>query len=106
MKVMMRKLYLVSPSGHEITGNFINAYLQYEQDIFTHWTAYGRVENAWGENDDPYLTLFPGFINQQVVTGLRYDFTKNQAVNLEYSDARKVSNKFSSLTLQWSTIFP
>ncbi|HEB86253.1 MAG TPA: hypothetical protein ENI68_04435 [Gammaproteobacteria bacterium] len=100
------KSRLSNPSGDEIRGNFVNAYLQYEQDIFTHWTAYGRVENAWRENNDPYLALFPGFINRQVVTGLRYDFTKSQAVNLEYSDARKVSNKFSSLTLQWSAIFP
>ena len=97
---------LVSPSGYESAGNFTNAYLQYEQDVFTHWTAYGRVENTWGGDKDPYLALFPAFINRQVIAGLRYDLTENQALKLEYSDAKTVSDDFNSFTLQWSAIFP
>ncbi len=97
---------LVSLSGSETEGDFINAYLQYEQDVFTDWIAYGRVENTWGEDNDPYLALFPGFITRQVVAGLRYDITQNQALKLEYSDARTVGDNFNSLTLQWSAVFP
>ncbi len=100
------KSRLSSPSGYETAGSFINAYLQYEEDVFTHWTAYGRVENTWGESGDPYLALFPGFINRQTLLGLRYDMTENQALKLEYSDARTASDNFNSLTLQWSAIFP
>jgi hypothetical protein len=87
-------------------GEFANVYVQAERPVIDTWTAYGRLELSSGTADDPYLALFPRFVNRQGLLGLRWDLPHQQALKLEAARPRVDDKWFNSLALEWSFVYP
>ena len=87
------------------TSSFASAYIQEEYKIYSAWTLFGRIENTFGANGDPYLNLLPQFINRRVLGGARYEINANQAAKFELSQNRQQDGiHFSQLAIQWSMV--
>lgn len=86
-------------------GSFLNAFLQAEYNPDLHWTLYGRVEQTAGNGDDPYLALFPEFIEDRLLGGVRYDFNRSNALKFELSTNHARDDHFAQFMLQWSAMF-
>lgn len=93
-------------TGTDTSGRFANAYLQAEYQATPTWTGYGRIENSSGADNDPYLTLFPRYIKNQHVAGLRWDMYAKQALKLEYSHPEIAAGSYEAVAVEWSVIFP
>lgn len=52
-----------------------------------------------------YLRLFPMFVRQRDVIGLRWDFVRRQALTLQLSHTNTLQGHFSDIRLQWSAAF-
>jgi hypothetical protein len=89
----------------QLDGAFTSAYMQAVYSIGETTDVYGRLERTTNE-DAPYLQLFPLYIYQRELLGLRWDFAKQQALHLEVSSNRTVDLKFSEYRIQWSAVFP
>lgn len=96
---------LESPGG-DATGRFANAYLQAEYLLTPAWTMFGRVEDSFSDDGDPYLTLFPRYIRNQSVAGLRWDLFEKQALKLEYSRPEIAAGHYEAVAVEWSIVFP
>ena len=90
-------------TGH---GQFTNAYAQAERQVTDTWTAYGRLELSSGAAGDPYLALFPQFVNRQGLLGLRWDLPHQQALKLEAARPRVGDKWLNSLAFEWSFVYP
>ncbi len=86
-------------------GSFINMYIQPEYMVDDTWTLYGRIETTLSEDNDPYLALFPEFIEDRVLGGIRFDFLRQNALKLEISGNRTNNEDFFRINLQWSAVF-
>ncbi|MHC4961161.1 MAG: hypothetical protein ACYTGA_03435 [Planctomycetota bacterium] len=86
-------------------GAFFNAYLQAEYELHNGWTFFGRIEGTYGEEGDAYLTLFPNFVEDRIMGGIRYDFAKQNALKLEISANQTSDDDFVQVMLQWSAMF-
>ena len=85
---------------------FFNAFLQTEySSLDQRWTFYGRIEQTVGEEGDAYLTLFPDFVEDRILGGIRYDFTSSNALKFELSSNHVREDNFTQLMLQWSAMF-
>jgi hypothetical protein len=93
-------------TGADTTGRFANAYLQAEYQVTPAWTGYGRIEDSFGMDNDPYLALFPLYIMSQHVVGLRWDLYDKQALKLEYSHPEIAGGRYEAVAVEWSMIFP
>lgn len=91
--------------GFQLDGTFTSAYLQAMYNIGKSTNAYARLERTDNE-DSPYLQLFPFYIYQRELLGLRWDFARQQALHLEVSSNRTVDHKYSEYRIQWSAVFP
>jgi hypothetical protein len=86
---------------------FVTGYLQYEQRLSPVFTAYGRVEEVYNENDSTALQVHTRFTQKGRVAGVRYDFSGNQALTIEAASAKKMSGKYvESISLKWNAVFP
>lgn len=88
------------------TGRFANAYLQAEYQPFPTWTGYLRTEGSSDTDNDPYLVLFPRYIKNQHVAGLRWDLFDKQALKLEYAHPEISAGDYETIAVEWSLIFP
>lgn len=93
-------------AGMDASGRFANAYLQGEYQVTSAWTGYGRIEGSSGADNDPYLALFPRYIKNQRVIGLRWDMYEKQALKLEYSRPEIAAGRYAAVAVEWSMIFP
>jgi hypothetical protein len=91
--------------GIPLDGAFTSAYLQAMYNIGESANVYGRLERTDNE-DAPYLQLFPLYIHQRELLGIRWDFARQQALHVEVSSNRTASTKFSEYRIQWSAVFP
>jgi len=88
-----------------VTDAFINAYLQSEYQLNERWKFYARIEGTFGGEDDAYLDLFPGFIEDRVLGGVRWDLAPQNALKLELSANQTRQDRFEQVMLQWSAYF-
>ncbi len=88
------------------SDHFYSAWLQGDYHLHAHWTPYLRIEHSNGDADDPYVSLFPAFVRDRKLAGLRWDLLENQAVKFEYADTDFLREDSSQWALQWSMIFP
>jgi len=95
---------LVQKSGSE-KDSFFNAYVQGEYRMSEQFRLFGRIEGTAGGEDDAYLELFPNFIEDRVLAGIRFDFASHNALKLEFSANRTQREDFGELSLQWSAQF-
>jgi len=95
---------LLRPTGPD-KNSFLNAYLQGEYEISEKFRLFGRIEGTADAKDDAYLELFPDFVKDSLVGGIRFDFVRRNALKLEFSGNRTVHENFTQLMLQWSAQF-
>lgn len=89
----------------QLDGAFTSAYLQAIYNISESTNAYGRLEQTYNE-DAAYLQLFPLYVHQRELLGLRWDFARQQALHAEVSSNRTANTKYSEIRIQWSAVFP
>ncbi len=85
--------------------SFFHAYLHTEYSLNDNWILYGRIEGTLGDDNDAYLALSPGFVEDKILGGIRFDFAKQNALKLEVSGNHTSEDDFGQLVLQWSAIF-
>ena len=85
---------------------FAAAYLQGEHELSRRWLIYGRIEGMLGAEDDPYLIRFEGFPVDQAIAGVRFDFTRRQALSLEVARTHTLGDDRWHVSTQWSAAFP
>ncbi len=93
-------------NGVKDGGNFITGYVQADYPLYEVWTPFARYERSFGDDSDPYVALMNEFIPQRQVLGLRWDFSRKQALKLEYSWNHARSKTFGETLLSWSAVFP
>ncbi|MFV2005365.1 MAG: hypothetical protein ACC650_09160 [Gammaproteobacteria bacterium] len=97
---------LTLPGNAESDGNFVSGYLQAEYAIDNRFTLYGRIEDTSDVKSDPYLALFPLFVESREMVGLRYDVIRNHAFTLEVKNDQMASRDVTHIVLQWSALLP
>ena len=89
------------------TDTFIAGYLQPEYELDGQWTAFARVEGTTHAHSSDYLQLFPNYITERAMLGLRFDYSAISAFSLELARAETVESRdFGQVLLQWSMVFP
>jgi hypothetical protein len=89
----------------ELTDSFFSSYFQADFKPDDHWTIFGRVEWAVGDENDAYLALFPQHINDRILGGVRLDAFDRHAFKLEISGNRTQGDNFGQFMLQWAAMF-
>ena len=94
-----------------LDDTFTSGYIQAQYSFHPDWILYGRLEESNDAEDSLYLTLFPNTIADRQVLGLRFDFTRNQALTLEVARVIEFAeadtqDRFGQAMLQWSTVLP
>lgn len=92
--------------GGNTSNDFVNAYLQVGWDVSTAWTLYGRLEGTLGSRNDPYLKLFPKYVEDRILGGVRYKINPGMALKLEASQDHLRDDRFGQVMFQWSAVFP
>lgn len=87
-------------------GNFANAYAQLEWEVKQDVSLYSRVEDTFVGQNDPYITLFPKYVQERIMGGVRYKYNQNMALKMEVSQEYLRNDQFTQVMLQWSAIFP
>lgn len=91
-------------SGGSESDNFTAGYVQLEKTI-ADWTLYGRWEDTAGAQTSEYLSLFPEYVSERSLVGVRLDFLKRHALTLELFDAEVEAEEFWQIAIQWSAVF-
>ncbi|WKJ89265.1 hypothetical protein QZJ86_14690 [Methylomonas montana] len=97
---------LESPQGAKAYDDFLSAYGQVEWALHPRWTLVGRVEGTFGASNDPYLAMFPKFVEDRFLGGVRYQVNHNMALKLEASRDHLRDDHFGQVMFQWSAVFP
>lgn len=86
------------------SDHFTAGYVQLGKTI-ADWTLYGRWEDTAGAEESEYLTLFPEYVIQRSLIGVRLDFLKRHALTLELFDAEAETGDYRQIAIQWSAAF-
>lgn len=97
---------LESPLGARTHDDFLSAYGQVEWELDQTWTLVGRVEGSFGASHDPYLAMFPKFVEDRFLGGVRYKLNHTNALKLEASRDHLRDDHFGQVMFQWSAVFP
>ena len=87
--------------------HILSFYAYVEQRLNDAWTVYGRMDLIDG-GDSAYLDFLEDSLSDQWVGGIRWDFSRRQALTLELQDknAREADMNRLNIQLQWSAVFP
>ncbi len=97
---------LDAPASGGEDDHFYSGWLQADYRIDRHWMPYTRIEHSNGDRSDAYLSLFPAFVRNRQLIGLRLDFLGNQAIKFEYARTDFLRENSNQWAAQWSMIFP
>jgi len=89
----------------ELTDNFVSSYFQADFKPDDHWTIFGRVEWTVGDENGAYLALFPQYITDRILGGVRLDAFDRHAFTLEISGNHTQEDYFGQFMLQWDAMF-
>ncbi len=92
--------------GQSRDNTFFGGYLQGTYQLDEQFSPYLRLEDTWRNNNDAYLSQLVDFVDQKQLLGLRFDFTRQQALNIEYAHSHLAGEYFDDWLLQWSAVFP
>jgi hypothetical protein len=95
----------ISRSTRSEDDTFLAAYLQAEYSLNGNWNFYSRIEGTAGDHNNAYLALFPEYIEDKILGGIRYDFASNNALKFEISGNHTNDDDFAHVMLQWSAMF-
>jgi len=92
------------------TDEFVLAYLQAEYSVNEDWTLFGRLELGPDEGESRYLSMFPEFVAERQMLGIRWDIVDNHSLSLEVAntgnDRQPQSElEYKELRVQWSAVF-
>ncbi len=73
----------ITDRGGSSDGAFGAAYVQGELSLGSRFTAYGRLEDTFGGDGDPYLALFPALPQESRLGGLRVELGERAAMAFE-----------------------
>ncbi len=93
-------------SGQHQERHFFTSWLQADYQFNNQWMPYLRHEYSDGKKSDPYVALFPRFVKNRGLAGIRWDFLDNQAIKIEYAKTRYLYEDSTQWAVQWSLIFP
>ncbi len=97
---------LKSSSSSQQDDTFYSAWVQSDYRFNANWMPYIRVEHSNAKRSDAYISLFPRFVRNRWLAGLRWDFLDNQAIKLEYADTDFLREDSDQWAAQWSIILP
>jgi hypothetical protein len=87
--------------------NFMAGYAQLERRFADRYTAFFRHEDSARTQDSSYLqTVQNHFAVRRSLVGLRWDFSRRQAITVEAARTTTLSNRFTNISLQWSAVVP
>lgn len=92
------------PAG-SFNANVFPGYLQAEYRFDSHWTVYGRIEATAGQIRNLGV-VFPGYVTDRQVTGVRLDIGSQNALKLEIGRRRDSNGARGEARIQWSAVFP
>jgi hypothetical protein len=91
----------------ERTQTLVAGYIQLERWVSLEHTLFTRFENSSGARDTDYIKTLQGrFAVRRYVAGIRWDFLRHQAITLEGARAASLSDRYSTVSLQWSAVIP
>ena len=90
----------------EDVASFAAGYAHVEYDVASKWIIYGRVEQAFGADHDPYLELFDHSETERMLGGVRYDINRRHAISSEVSHRISDHDSHTHVSFQWSAVFP
>jgi hypothetical protein len=90
----------------QTTSDFANAYAQLDWDFTSDWTLIGRIEGTYSKHNDPYLDLFPKYVQDRFLGGILYKVNHNNSLKFEVSRDYLRDDHFEQMMAQWSAIFP
>jgi hypothetical protein len=97
---------LESPLGGKTHDDFLSAYGQVEWQLNPTWTLVGRVEGTFGARNDPYLAMFPKYVEDRFLGGVRFKLNHSNALKVEASRDHLRNDHFGQVMFQWSAVFP
>jgi hypothetical protein len=92
--------------------SFIAGYAQAERQLPHNLTVFGRLENSSRMQESIYVALFEdhdGDIDvalRRNALGLRWDYTRRQALTVELSHVVSLKTQSDEVRLQWSAVVP
>jgi hypothetical protein len=92
--------------------SFISGYLQVERQLPRQFTVFGRLEDSSRMQESRYVRSFDDAdgdleiaLRRQAI-GVRWDYTRRQALTLEVSHIVSLSQDSKELRVQWSAAIP
>jgi hypothetical protein len=106
--------YYVDVALAQTTRNesFVSGYLQVERKLPRQFTVFGRLEDSARMQESRYVALFndsDGDLEialRRQALGVRWDYTRRQALTLEISHIDSLTQNSNELRVQWSAAFP
>lgn len=92
--------------------SFMSGYLQIERQLPRRFTVFGRVEDSSRMQESRYVALFDDadgdleIALQRQALGVRWDYTRRQALTLEISHIVSLTQHSNELRVQWSAAIP
>jgi hypothetical protein len=92
--------------------SFISGYLQVECQLPRKFTAFSRIEDSSRMQESRYVALFSDYDSdidtalRRAAVGLRWDFTRRQALTIELSRVVSLTQRSDEVRLQWSAVVP
>ena len=97
---------LKAPSANRRDNTVYNLWVQGDYHLNTNWMPYLRFEHSNAGHSDSYVSLFPNFVRNRRLVGLRWDFLDNQAIKFEYANTDFLRENSDQWAAQWSMILP
>lgn len=92
-------------STDNLQDEFFSGYIQAERSLNERWQVFGRFEKTLADRDDAYLALFPEFVREKALGGIRIGFFERHALKLEVSSVRSLDDRYHQFMLQWDAMF-
>jgi hypothetical protein len=89
-----------------VGGWFLSAYAQALRSTSRNTDAYVRFEHTSNATKSGYLRMFPFYVYRRELAGFRWDFAEHQALALEISNNKVVTDTYTEIRLQWSAVLP
>jgi len=89
-------------TGQASNQNYTVGYLQVQRSLPHGFELFGRREDSARTEHSDYLALFPDFVTARTSLGLRWDFSRRQALTLQISASDSLRDSYNEYRLQWS----
>jgi hypothetical protein len=88
----------------ETQSSFGGGYGQFNYQLDRYWTGFVRIEDFEDVGSDDFLRLFPDYIADRNLIGMRLNFRKNQSLTFEILDSTLVNGNHVHTSVQGSAL--